>query len=165
MNEKEATDLLKKIEHIGVDVWIGGGWGVDALLGQLTRPHNDIDIYIEKKDAAVFIEMMISDGYSETKMEFTTNDHTAWRDGFGRTIDLHLFEFAENDTLLFENVAYPAGVLNGKGTIGGVSIRCMTAEAQLLFHQGYEHKEKDIHDVLLLCKTFGLQIPEQYENL
>lgn len=30
-------------------VWLDGGWGVDALLGRQTRPHDDMDIVIEQK--------------------------------------------------------------------------------------------------------------------
>jgi lincosamide nucleotidyltransferase A/C/D/E len=108
--------------------------------------------------------MLRLNGYRETKMEYTTDDHTGWRDPENRIIDLHLFEFAEEGTLRFENEIYPADALNGKGTIGGIAVRCLTAEAQLLYHQGYEHTEKDRHDVLLLCKTFGLSIPEEYEK-
>jgi len=160
MNENDVVDLLKKIKNVGIDLWITGGWGVDALIGYKTRPHNDIDLFIQKKDEIAFIEMISSDGYRETKMEYTTDDHTVWSDADGRTIDLHLFEFAEAETLRFENESYPSNVLNGKGQIGGVSVNCLTVEAQLQYHQGYEHSEKDIHDVLLLCKTFGLPIPE-----
>jgi lincosamide nucleotidyltransferase A/C/D/E len=75
-----------------------------------------------------------------------------------------LFEFAEAGTLRFQNKIYPADIFNGKGTIGGITVRCMPAEAQVLYHQGYEQKEKDRHDVLLLCKTFGISIPEEYEK-
>ena len=39
----------------------------------------------------------------------------------------------------------------------------MTIEAQLLYHQGYEQTEKDRHDVLLRCKTFGLPISKERE--
>jgi lincosamide nucleotidyltransferase A/C/D/E len=157
MNENDAVDLLKKAENIGVNVWITGGWGVDALVGRQTRPHNDIDIFIEKKDAAAFIEMLCSNGYRETKMEYTTDDHTVWRDDGNRTIDLHLLEFTEAGMLRFENEIYPSELFNGKGAIGGITVRCLTAEAQLQYHQGYEHREEDVHDVLLLCKTFGLK--------
>jgi len=162
MNENDVVDLLKKAENIAVDVWIDGGWGVDALVGHQTRPHNDIDIFIQKKDSTEFTEMLSSIGYRETNMDYTTDDHTAWRDQYDRTIDLHLFEFTGVGTVQFENEHYPANVLNGKGTIGGMTVRCLTAEAQLLYHQGYEHKEKDRHDVLLLCETFNLSTPEEY---
>jgi len=164
MNEDDVVDLLKKAKQIGVDVWIDGGWGVDALVGQQTRLHNDIDIFIQKQDTTAFTEMLKSNGYSETKMDYTTADHTAWCDDYNHTIDLHLFEFAEAGTLRFENETYPSDILNGKGLIGGIAVRCLTPEAQILYHQGYEQKEKDRHDVLLVCKTFGLSIPEEYKK-
>jgi lincosamide nucleotidyltransferase A/C/D/E len=164
MNENDAVDLLRKVESIGVDLWITGGWGVSALVGQQTRPHNDIDIFIQKRDTTAFTEMLKSNGYRETKMEYTTADHTVWCDDHDRTIDLHIFEFAETGTLCFENEIYPSDILNGKGLIGEIAVRCLTPEAQILYHQGYEQTEKDRHDVQLLCKTFGLSIPKEYEN-
>ena len=162
MNEEKVVDLLKKAELIGIEVWITGGWGVDALFGQQKRPHNDIDFFIQKKDASVFTEMIKSIGYFETKVE--SDDQAVWCDIYDHAIDLHWFEFAEAGTLRFENELYPSDILNGKGTIGGMRVNCLTAEAQVFYHQGYEQKEKDIHDVLLLCETFGFSIPEEYEN-
>lgn len=164
MNEQDVVDLLKIVEHIGVDAWIDGGWGVDALVGYQTRPHNDIDIFIEKKNEPVFIRMLISKGYYETKMEYTTESHTVWCDSYNRIIDLHLFEFGKVGTLYFENEIYPSDILNGKGIIGGIMVRCLSAEAQLLYHQGYEHNENDVHDVLLLCKIFGFSLPAEYKD-
>jgi lincosamide nucleotidyltransferase A/C/D/E len=164
MNEKDAADLLKKTEQLGVDVWIDGGWGIDALMERQTRPHNDIDIFVQKKNEAVFAELLHTNDYREVKMEYTTNDHTVWRDQSGRTIDLHLFEFTEEGTLCYDNAVYPSDILNGQGTIDGVKVRCLTAAAQLQYHQGYEHDENDIHDVLLLCKTFGFSVPEEYKD-
>ena len=161
INEDDVVDILKKSKLIGVDVWITGGWGVDALLGQQSRPHNDIDIFVQKKDTAVFTEMLRSNDYFETDTEEI--DTMVWRDTYDRIIDLHLFEFKEEGTLRFQNKIYP-DIFNGKGTIGGITVRCMPAEAQLQYHQDYEIREKDIHDVLLLCKAFELPIPEEYEK-
>jgi lincosamide nucleotidyltransferase A/C/D/E len=164
MSETDAVDLLKAIEDSGIGIWIDGGWGIDALVGCRTRPHNDINIFIDKKDRPAFIERLALRGYREIGREFTTESHSVWRDSSGHEIDLHLFEFFGVDTLSYDNETYPASVLSGKGQIGGIPVRCMTAEAQVLFHQGYEHKEKDIHDVLLLCKTFGFPVPAEYEK-
>jgi lincosamide nucleotidyltransferase A/C/D/E len=164
MTENYVIDLLKKVDHIGIEIWIDGGWGVDALLGRQTRPHNDIDVFVQKKDHATFTEMLISNGYKEAKVEFTTDDHTAWIDSENHIIDLHLFEFAKTGTVYFEDEIYPADILEGKGTIGGIAVRCLTVEAQILYHQGYELKEKDIQDVQLLCETFEFPIPEGFEK-
>ena len=35
------------LNDLGVELWIDGGWSVDALLGQQTRPHKDLDIAIQ----------------------------------------------------------------------------------------------------------------------
>ena len=160
MNENDVIDLLKKAEHTDVNVWITGGWGVDALIGHQTRLHNDIDFFIQKKDTAVFIEMLSSNGYYETARE--SDDQQVWCDTYDRVVDLHFFEFAEKGTLRFENEIYPLEIFNGNGKIGEITVRCLTAEAQVKYHQGYEHKEKDTNDVLLLCKTFRIPIPEKF---
>ncbi len=163
INKEDTVDLLKIAEHIGVEVWIDGGWGVDALVGYQTRPHNDIDIFIQKKDAAAFTGMLYSKGYRETPMEYTSEAHTAWCDDYDRIVDLHLFEFEEEGTLRFENEIYSSEILTGKGIIGTMSVNCLTAEAQLQYHQGYDYDENDKKDVLLLCKTFGFPIPAEYD--
>jgi lincosamide nucleotidyltransferase A/C/D/E len=164
MNEEDVVDLLRKTENIGVEIWIDGGWGVDALIGRQIRPHNDIDIFVQKKNANAFMEMLKLNGYRETKMEYTTDDHKCWCTPDNRIIDLHLFDFLEEGTLRFDNEIYPSDALDGKGTIGGIAVSCLTAESQLLYHQGYELKEKDIHDIQLLCDTFGLSLPDEYDK-
>ncbi|MCL2793285.1 MAG: aminoglycoside nucleotidyltransferase [Spirochaetaceae bacterium] len=163
MSEQDVVDLLRDIEKTGTPTWIGGGWGITALVGFQSRPHSDLDVYINSKYTNVFIEMLISKGYGEVKKEYTTNVHTVWQNSSGCLVDLHLLDFDGTDTFYFDKEPYPSNVLNGKGIIDGITVQCFTAEAQLLFHQGYEHNENDIHDVLLLCKTFGLDIPEEYK--
>jgi lincosamide nucleotidyltransferase A/C/D/E len=164
MTENDVIGLLKRIEQAGIEIWLDGGWGVDALLGRQTRAHNDVDVFVQKKNSVAFTTMLLSNGYSETKVEFTTNDQTAWTDSDNHIIDLHLFEFAEAGSLRFEGEIYPADILTGKGIIGVTAVRCLTVEAQILYHQGYESKDKDIHDVQLLCETFGFPIPKGFEK-
>ncbi len=163
INKEDAVDLLKAAERIGVEVWLDGGWGVDALVGYQTRPHNDIDFFVRKKDAAAFTGMLHSKGYRETPMKYTTETHTAWRDAYNRIVDLHLFEFGKEGTLCFENETYPSDILTGKGIIGTTAVNCLTAEAQLLYHRGYDYDENDKKDVLLLCETFGFPVPAEYD--
>ena len=161
ISEDRVVDLLKKAENIGVVVWIAGGWGVDALVGYQTRPHNDVDFFIQKKDKTVFTELLVSSGYEENT-EYNIEDNPIWCNTLNGIVDLHLFEFAETGTWSIQNQKFPSDIFNGKGTIGGIAVRCMTAEAQVKYRYGYELREKDAVDVLLLCNTFGLPIPEQF---
>ena len=41
---KDVTDLYSTLESEGIKIWIDGGWAVDALLGEQTRTHEDLDI-------------------------------------------------------------------------------------------------------------------------
>ena len=161
MNEHDAVEILKSAEQLDIEVWLDGGWGVDALLGKQTRPHNDIDIFIEKRNAADYTNWLTANGYSEVLMDYATESHSVWRDADDRIIDLHLFEFGEAGIISFEGEAYPSEVIDGKGIIGGLAVRCLTAEAQVMFHQGYELTDKDFHDVRLLCETFGIDEKEK----
>lgn len=164
MTEQDAVQLLRLLGQMGVGVWIDGGWGVDALLGQQTRPHNDIDIFIEKQHGPAVIRRLMADGYREEVMEYTLDDHTVWVAADNRTVDLHLFEPRDDGTLYFAGEFFPADMLDGRGVIGGITVNCLTIESQLLYHQGYEHDDEDVHDVLTLCQAFDLPLPQQYQQ-
>jgi hypothetical protein len=51
----DATDvlaILDELDRAGLVAWLDGGWGVDALLGEHTRPHQDLDLAIARDDLA-----------------------------------------------------------------------------------------------------------------
>jgi hypothetical protein len=54
----------------------------------------------------------------------------------------------------------PEGFVTGR--VGGVSVPCVSAPVQVLCHLGYEPTHKDAHDVLQLCRAFGLRVPQPY---
>lgn len=58
--------MLLKCEEQGVIVWVLGGYGLDALYGQLTRDHGDFDLYIAEKNKNEFIRVIESLGYQPT---------------------------------------------------------------------------------------------------
>ena len=58
MNSGDVVDLYRTIKQLGVELWINGGWDVDALLGEQTRPHKDLDITIQQKDVAALREFL-----------------------------------------------------------------------------------------------------------
>ena len=55
VSEKDAIEIINYASKIGVKVYLDGGWGVDALLKRQTRPHNDIDLFIEETNRESFI--------------------------------------------------------------------------------------------------------------
>ena len=155
----DVCEILEMLSEASVKVFLDGGWGVDALIGRETRIHNDIDLFVEKKDYCITISVITGKGYREVIMDYTTDSHTVWKDYNGRIIDLHSFEYVE-DGILYEGYTFPSDTFSGKGNIGNIEVTCINPEAQVQFHLGYEYDENDVHDVLLLCRTFNLEIPE-----
>jgi lincosamide nucleotidyltransferase A/C/D/E len=50
MTVADVDWYLDLFDRLGIGVWIDGGWGVDALLGEETRPHQDLDIIVQQVD-------------------------------------------------------------------------------------------------------------------
>ncbi len=46
MEVAEVIAVLDRLAAVGLDFWVDGGWGVDALVGEQTRPHGDLDIVV-----------------------------------------------------------------------------------------------------------------------
>ncbi len=80
--------------------------GVDALLEEETRIHNDIDLFVEKSNSKKFLEIIKEKGFSEVIEAYTTTDHTVWKDAKGRIIDLHMFQIRRTGIPCFEGEAY-----------------------------------------------------------
>lgn len=160
---KDAIEIINYAKTLGIQVWLDGGWGVDALLKEQTRAHNDIDLFIEEKNKEIFINLLLAKEFNEVIEIYTTNDHTVWKDKLGRIIDLHIFRLNNNE-IIYDGMKFSIDIFNGKGKIGNIEVNCVNAEAQVSFHLGYEFGEKDVHDVKLLCERFNIPIPEQYKN-
>lgn len=50
MDADEVVRVLDLLDRSQITVWLDGGWGVDALLGRQTRPHDDLDLVIPRPD-------------------------------------------------------------------------------------------------------------------
>lgn len=164
MNASDVVELLGWLELHGIDVWLNGGWGVDALLGHQSRAHEDLDITISAADRAAYAAAMEAAGFSTHRVD---NDFN-WvlRDGRGRLVDAHLVDFSE--TLISAtgvSVYGPAGLpfevgsLEGRGTIADRPVKCETAAFQVRGHMTYTPDETDYRDVLALCRAFDLEVP------
>ena len=164
VREKDACEILRLALENKIKVFLDGGWGVDALVGKESREHNDIDLFAEEIDYNAFINVIKNYGFTETVMEYTTENHTVWKDDKNRIIDLHKFAYTENKEIMFEGDIFPSDVFSGKGKIGDIEICCIDAKKQVEFHRGYNFDENDVKDVFLLCETFGIEVPIEYEK-
>lgn len=170
MTADDVLEVLDRFESVGVSAWVDGGWGVDALLGRQTRHHEDLDVAIDHRDLERAQEALVPLGFRHAAdAQPGLPARLVMQDRIGRQIDVHPLSFDEagNGLQDLDNGAfglYPAEGLVGSGTIRGRSVRCLTPELQLRFHQGYEPNEADHHDMRLLAETFHLTLPAPYET-
>ena len=59
MDAPSFVAIVDRLEQEGVDVWIDGGWGVDALLGDETRQHDDLGLVAELRHADRIVELLV----------------------------------------------------------------------------------------------------------
>ncbi len=167
MSAADAVEILAALTARDVDVCLGGGWCVDALVGQQTRPHGDLDLWVPALDfesaVAVFAEVGVD-------RLFPWGGDRPWNfvlhDGAHRRVDLHLFEVGRGGALHYggfeSGELIAAEALDGTGKIGDRTVRCEAPEWSLRWHTGYPPRPQDYHDVALLCDRFGLVRPPEF---
>ena len=154
-------ELVQLLNQNQIEVIIDGGWGVDALLGEQTRAHEDLDVAVEHKDVPQIRTLLGARGYRDVPRDETRECNFVLGDDRGRLIDIHSYTFDATGKIVF-GVEYPYDSLQGTGTINGFPVRCITPEWMVKFHTGYPLDENDYHDVRLLCRRFGIPIPAEY---
>jgi len=163
MSEDAVVQLLQLFEQHGIEVFVDGGWGVDALLGKQTRVHGDLDIALQHKDVPHLRLLLEARGYKDVIRTDTRDCNFVMGDDSGHEIDFHSYTFDAHGTLVF-GVEYPLDSLTGSGSIQGYPVKCISAEWMVKFHAGYELDENDYRDVSALCERFNIALPSEYEK-
>ena len=158
MGRKEATtkeDLMTVIgilENAGLTYWIDGGWGVDILAGKQTRTHRDIDINFDAQYTEKLLNLLLECGYEvDTDWEPVRIELYSEKYGY---LDIHPFVLNKDGTAKqadleggwyeFEKDLFGNAVFEGK------TIPCISVKGQKIFHSGYDLRDKDKHDILIL---------------
>jgi lincosamide nucleotidyltransferase A/C/D/E len=172
VSPEDAINLYQSLLSNGIPCWLNGGWGIDALLGEQTRPHKDLDVFVLVDDINRLYELLSHTGFtvkevwSENRWVVNaqggkTMTGFVLQDPEGRELDVHALRIdqqgngipaweAEDGLILAQQD------LAGVGSIDGFSVQCISAEMQLLFHTGYTLPEYQIRDLKRLHDKFGL---------
>jgi len=167
MPAETAVELLGVLGSYGVDACVGGGWGVDALLGEQTREHSDLDLWLVAVDIEPLLVAVAERGVDrilpwpgDRPWNFVLHDGASLR------VDLHLYESLTDGRFHYGGVVngdvFPMAALGGQGTIAGAAVRCEAPDWAVRWHTEYPPRPVDRHDVSLLCSRFGLDLPEVY---
>jgi lincosamide nucleotidyltransferase A/C/D/E len=162
----EVVRLLDLVQSIGVTVWVDGGWGVDALLEEQTREHDDLDLVVDLAEVPRLIETLVGAGYEQVAGEAPGSFVLV--DPRGRQVDVHpvVFDDARGGGVYQMDGArewvYPGSGFTGRGRVAERRVRCLSAEVQVLVHDGYELTDKDYRELYLLHERFGVELPPKY---
>jgi lincosamide nucleotidyltransferase A/C/D/E len=173
MSEADVIAIVHLLMASGISAWLCGGWACDALLGEQTRPHADLDVVVSKVDrvAAVhileqhgFVRFSAFDGALLTSViELVDRRHRL-------SVGLHFVDIGADRPEGWQAALGAAVAAIGlhsdplfvRGAIAGHELPCLSAPALLALRTGYEPGEADHQDVQRLCARFGLASPPGY---
>ncbi|MCZ6530117.1 MAG: amino acid transporter [Chloroflexi bacterium] len=168
MTSSDLLALLRLLDDSSIEVWLDGGWGVDALLHEQTRLHKDVDIIVRLSDVSDLRNLLQRIGFA--LKEGSPPNSFVLADGLGLEVDVHavVFDDAAYGVYRMENGEdwiYPVEGFDGVGLVDGIEVQCLTPAAQVLCHtHGYKPIEKDFQDMEHLRARFAVEIPPQLEG-
>src|SRR2546425_10216770 len=90
MTADDVCAFLALMEKHRVDVWLDGGWAVDAALGRQTRRHSDVDIVIEERDVPAAVSTLQDVGYAPVPRPDTRAWNFVMGDNASHQVDFHV---------------------------------------------------------------------------
>jgi lincosamide nucleotidyltransferase A/C/D/E len=163
MDAARVLELLAHLTAREIPVWLDGGWAVDALLGEQTRPHDDLDLVARLEDSARIEQALTERGFvlagGGAPLSFELVD------GEGHQVDVHPVTFTADGVAAYrmangEDWVYPEDGFTGVGRILGREVPCLTPEVVMVSHTtGYALDEAHQRDVTALGERFGIAAP------
>jgi lincosamide nucleotidyltransferase A/C/D/E len=131
MSAERVIETLDALERADVAVCCMGGWGVDALIGEQSRVHHDLDLIVERADWARARDALAILGYRAWYQQFSGDplrDRVVVRDRALRVVDIHPVDLEAADLEIVS------------GTIAARPVRCLSAKEQFHAHQGFRNR-------------------------
>src|SRR3954453_10809011 len=138
MEARDVIDIVLMFEQAGIDMWVEGGWGIDALLAGQNRDHGDLDLVVDAPRADESRALLIEAGFSVIFEDLP--GHVSFMDDRERAVDL---TFAAADRYGDRwNLNRTAGRGDPDyafdcftyGWIGGHKVGCLGPETQVAHH-------------------------------
>lgn len=168
MRAGDVLEVLDALEHAEVPAWLAGGWGIDALLGEVTRRHGDLDIVVDLRSERQARAALYRIGYRTVDERAEAGRWmpllSVLRDRAGRTVEVLPVRTSNDQTDSADSLFARPGAFS-EGWLAGRTVRCLSARTQLTVHQGYEPTSSDRRDVARVCERYGLRVPPPYDKI
>jgi lincosamide nucleotidyltransferase A/C/D/E len=165
MTEVDVVEVLGWLGEREIAVWLDGGWGVDALIGEQTREHKDLDLIVQDDHVSRMPDVLHEHGFRPSP---GVQGGVVLRDERGRVVDVHPVRFDDRGNGHFESedrapFDHPGAAFAAAGGIAGRRVACLSAEAQMTSHAlGYTPGDTDFHDMRLLNTRLGTALLPPY---
>jgi lincosamide nucleotidyltransferase A/C/D/E len=167
MTAADVVEILGWLRAASADVWLDGGWGVDALIGEQTREHKDLDLIVKDAHEPRIREALAAHGFVQVG---GVPQFFVLADERGCEVEVHPVRFDDqgNGHLLSEDgepFGHSAEAFAATGSVSGYSVACLSAEAQMSNHSwGYEPGDTDFQDMRLLHDRLGTPSMGPYQS-
>ncbi|MEV7519204.1 aminoglycoside adenylyltransferase [Streptomyces sp. NPDC091371] len=158
--EQRQLAMIEEVVTLGVEVWLRGGWAMDFWLGEITRPHEDVDWFAWSRDADRLTGLLVGRGYEVLRADDQQLDLV--RDGEELSFAL-VARDAEGRVVVaggpWAGTAWPEGMLSAPepGRLRGLACPVVSPEAQIeikrmmpVWVPGRPRRRKDAEDVARL---------------
>lgn len=151
---EEVLRVLAALRDSDCQAWLEGGWGVDALVGRQTRLHRDVDVDFDATREEAVLAVLSTVGYViDTDWRPNRVELVALRRG---RVDLHPLVIEADGSARQAALGggwhhFPRAYFT-TGRLHGVTVPCVSAEAQRAFRTGYPLRDVDRHDLAQLTR-------------
>ncbi|MEU4334561.1 aminoglycoside adenylyltransferase [Micromonospora lupini] len=133
------AEVVEVAGSAGVPVWLRGGWAMDFALGEVSRPHVDVDWYCWREDADRLAALLLARGWRpDPRMPVELQ-----LDLFAADVEVSVAYLARDDAGRptvgagsWAGTPLPAGMLDAPpGRIGALTVPTISVPAQIEFKQ------------------------------
>ncbi len=140
----ERMEPTAALAYTGVPHWLFGGWAVDFFVGVLTRPHNDGEFVVWKRDLPRLRQLFEMHGYHPA---FVHEDASGWRKD-GVLVAVYWIKRDEQGQVVtpgsWSDWPEPDDAFTSPpGRLGGLACPIISGQAQLETKEGYAaHRDR-----------------------
>jgi len=160
----EQLDLIERVRDTLIlsrhRWWLFGGWGLDALIGEVTRSHGDVEVWVERCDGDGVRDALVTAGAVELKTqppEEAREFHWDWVPFSSAFFDRRA-DGSARCLGRWSDWEFPVGSFAQTwGHLGALTVPVMSAAGMLAMkvqfptlRQGRPLREKDVRDIALL---------------
>lgn len=140
MTGERVHETLDALTDAHVEAWCMGGWGVDALLGEQSRTHRDLDLIVDRAHEQTTVEALSRLGYRVWHRSAPSpgtwypasagggdgpDEVVAMRDSALRAVEVHFVQLADME------------LTATSGSIAGRRVRCLSLASQQRLYDHY----------------------------